>query len=221
MSSIALADLWPLALAWCLYALAHSLLAATSVKRWFARHWPALMPAYRLAFNAFALVALVPVLVLVHGAPGQWLWRWTGLWAWLANGLALAALAGVMASARAYDMDEFLGLRQWRQRDKSVVDREGFAISAFHRHVRHPWYFLGLVLVWTRDMNPSLLLSALAVTFYFLVGSRLEERKLVALYGEAYRRYMERVPGLFPLPWRRLGEAEARELAALSAGRPC
>jgi hypothetical protein len=46
-----------------------------------------------------------------------------------------------------------------------------------------------------------------------VVGSRLEERKLVERFGERYRTYRQRVPGLLPLPWRMLGREEARRLA--------
>lgn len=53
-------------------------------------------------------------------------------------------------------------------------------------------------------MNAASLVSALAVTLYFIVGSRLEENKLVAIHGDAYRDYMGQVPGLLPLPWKRL-----------------
>jgi methanethiol S-methyltransferase len=205
-------SLFWVALAWVLYGAIHSLLASTGVKNWVSARWPNLLPAYRLAFNAFAVLALVPVLWMVYGTQSEWLWRWSGPWAWLANCLALAALVGAVVSARAYDMDEFLGLRQLRQHDHGIEDREGFTVSFLHRYVRHPWYFLGLILIWTRDMNGSLLVSAIAITAYFALGSRLEERKLVALHGDAYRKYLARVPGLCPLPWKFLTRAEAEEL---------
>jgi hypothetical protein len=57
-----------------------------------------------------------------------------------------------------------------------------------------------------------MLLSAIMITLYFIIGSLLEERKLLAYYGEAYREYRQRVPGLFPLPWRNLSREQAREL---------
>jgi len=115
---------------------------------------------------------------------------------------------------RAYDGGEFLGLRQLRAGTRTVEDQEAFRISPLHRYVRHPWYFLSLVIVWTRDMNAAMLLSAIVITAYFVVGSRLEERKLIAYHGERYRRYMEKVAGLVPLPWKVLSPEEARELLA-------
>ena len=203
--------LW-IALGWLLYGAIHSLLASFAFKDWVARRWPSAMPAYRLGFNIFAVVALLPIAWLVHGAESEWLWRWTGAWAWLANGLALAALASFWFSSNTYDMGEFLGLKPLREKRTDAAEHDGFRISPLHRHVRHPWYSLTLVLIWTRDMNGPLLVSAIAITLYFIIGSRLEENKLIAMHGNAYRRYRERVPGLVPLPWKRLSEKQASEL---------
>jgi protein-S-isoprenylcysteine O-methyltransferase Ste14 len=205
-------ELFWLALAWLAYAALHSLLASFAVKERIAARWPCLMPGYRLGYNLVAVVTALPLAWLVYATPGDWLWRWTGVWAWLANGLALAAVVVMMRSAGHYDMGEFLGLRQLRDGAAQPDRPGGFSLSPFHRFVRHPWYCCGLVLVWTRDMNPALLLSALAITLYFVVGSRLEEKKLLALHGEMYRRYLARVPGLLPLPWKYLRRAEAAEL---------
>ncbi len=201
--------LW-LALAWLGYAALHSTLASFGAKEWAARRWPAFAPWYRLAFNAVAFVTVLPILWASYAIEAPMLWQWPGPWRWLSNGLALAALAGFAATARWYDMGTFLGLRQIRERERRPDGREGFRLSPFHRFVRHPWYSFGLVLVWTGDKNLPLLVSALAISIYFVVGSRLEEKKLLALHGDAYRRYMERVPGLIPLPWKRLSAAEAR-----------
>ena len=112
-----------IALAWICYGVIHSLLASTTCKNWVAHRWPDAVPAYRLGFNIFAVIALLPVLWLVYGTTSDWLWRWTGPWAWLANGLALAALAGTAVAGRAYDTQEFFGLRQIRQGDHGIEDR--------------------------------------------------------------------------------------------------
>lgn len=198
--------------AWLSYFLLHSLLASLAAKRLVARRWPGLMPAYRLFFNILAMLLLIPPLWLTYRWDGPWLWRWEGPWWWLANGLALLALALFWWSLRWYDSGEFIGLRQWRRQERRVEDQERFHVSPLHRWVRHPWYSLGLVLVWTRDMNLALLWTAILITLYFVVGSRLEERKLMTYHGRAYARYRERVPGLIPRPWRHLSREEAEAL---------
>jgi protein-S-isoprenylcysteine O-methyltransferase Ste14 len=203
--------LW-LTAAWLGYFIVHSLLASLSVKTWVADHWPQLMPWYRLFFNTMAVLLLIIPLYLTWAIGGETVFAWKGIWWWVGNGLAVAALAGFLYSLRHYDSSEFLGLRQLRDREQRVEDQERFRVSPLHQHVRHPWYFLGLILIWTRDMTAAMLVSSVMMTLYFVVGSWLEERKLLAYYGKAYREYRQRVPGLLPLPWRRLSREQAQKL---------
>lgn len=203
--------LW-LALAWLAFALLHSALASFAAKEWLARRRPAAMPWYRLAFNGIALATVLPIVWASYALDGPLLWQWPAPWRWLSWAMAIIALAGFAAAARAYDMPAFLGLRQLRDHDRSIADREGFRLSLFHRYVRHPWYCCGLLLVWSGDKTAPLLVSALAISLYFVAGSKLEEKKLVALHGDAYRDYMGKVAGLLPLPWKRLTAAQAEAL---------
>lgn len=198
---------------WVGYFALHSILASLAVKRRVAAARPNLMPYYRLVFNILAVLLLLPILWLTYRNPGPMLWRWQGIAAWLANGLALAAIFGFWMSLKSYDMQEFLGFRQLRLHARKVEDQEHFHLSRFHRFVRHPWYFFGLVIVWTRDMNAATLLSGVMITLYFIAGSRLEEKKLLVYHGDTYRRYMARVPGLIPLPWKSLTSKEAEALS--------
>lgn len=192
---------------WVVYGLIHSVLASHAIKDVMAARWPRLMPAYRLAFNGLSLILLLPIAFWMWSFPGPVLWAFQGVTAWIARGLALAAVVAFWHSTCYYDMDEFLGLRQIAERGiraNNGRDTEPFVISPYHRWVRHPWYFFGLVILWCQDMNAASLVSALAITLYFIVGSKLEEKKLIAIHGDAYRDYMGRVPGLVPLPWKRL-----------------
>ena len=195
------ADFLLLAGCWLIYFIIHSTLASLGMKHWVAARWPRFMPVYRLAFNALATVLIIPPMILMYNLHGPWLWQWNGFAAWLANGLAVLALLGFFWSLRYYDGMEFFGVRQWRAGIRTVEDQERFHISPLHRFVRHPWYSLALVLIWTRDMDAAFLVTAVAATLYFIVGSRMEEHKLVQYHGEIYRRYREQVPGVIPLPW--------------------
>ncbi|HEX9082293.1 MAG TPA: hypothetical protein VF768_08435 [Holophagaceae bacterium] len=200
--------------AWLGYGLLHSLLASRSAKAWVASRWPALMPAYRLLYNGIALVTLGPFLLWLVRDPGPFLWRWLGLAGWVANGLAAAAVALLLLAGTTYDLGAFLGWRAWREGRRDGGDGEPFRISRIHRYVRHPWYAVSLILLWTRDMTALRLVSAAWMTAYFLIGSRLEERKLLAQYGDRYGRYRARVAAFLPLPWKTLSRAEARDLEA-------
>jgi protein-S-isoprenylcysteine O-methyltransferase Ste14 len=200
-----------LAFTWIGYGLIHSALASSSLKCWLRHSFPGGFRAYRLVYNSVATLLLIPPLWLLYRYPGTPLWEWPTAMLWIGNGLALAAIAGFLWSLRTYDSSEFLGLKQLR--DTADTDTASLLrISWLHRWVRHPWYFFGLVILWTREMNSALLVSTLIITVYLVVGSRLEEQKLLQEHGAAYRAYRKQVPGLLPRPWRFLS---ARDAAAI------
>ena len=198
-----------LALAWAAYFILHSIFASLILKRWVARTLPRLMPAYRLLFNLLAVVLLLLPLWLLHLYQGDPLWQWQGVEKWISNALRFGAIIAILVTLKYYDGAEILGLRQIKDHEQSVEDQERFHISPFHRFVRHPWYFLALVYIWSGDMDAAWLTSALMISLYFIVGSRFEERKLRIYHGQAYSHYVKAVPGLIPLPWRYLSRARA------------
>lgn len=209
-------SLVPLALGFVAYFALHSLLASLRLKRLVQARWPAAMPAYRLTYNAVSVILLLPLLWWMQQHPGPLVWQWQGAARWLMNGLALTAIGGFLWSMKSYDGMVFIGWRQWRERHRVSTDPERLHISTLHRFVRHPWYFFLLVLMWTQDIHLAQLFAYGLVSGYLVVGSWLEEQKLKTHYGEAYRRYCQRVPGLIPLPWRWLSAAEADELLRLA-----
>ena len=194
------------------YFAVHSLMASIFLKQWVHVHWPGLMPYYRLTFNALAIILAIPLLLVMYYFPGETLWQWQGVWFYISTALALLAVAGFVVSLRYYDLSEFWGTRQLQEGNDSVHDQEGFHISHFHRYVRHPWYFFALVIIWTRDVSTTQLLVYFLVTVYFVLGSLLEERKLIAYHGKVYRKYQHKVAGIIPLPWKILSAQQAREL---------
>jgi protein-S-isoprenylcysteine O-methyltransferase Ste14 len=204
---------------WAGYGGLHSLLAARSLKARLTRGRPRLAAGYRLLFNAVAVGTLLPLGWAIQAWGGPPLWHWPDpLW-WLAQGLAVAALAVFAATLRGYDGLAFLGLRQWAEGDTNPErEPEPLHLTFAHRFVRHPWYTCGLVILWTRELDPARLISAVAVTVYLLLGSRLEERKLRIAHGAAYADYARRVPALVPLPGRTLSRQEADALERRAAG---
>ena len=202
-----------LILSWLAYFSLHSLLASIWVKQYVGSRWPRAMPAYRLVFNILAVLLLAVPLGLTLNASGPWIWRWSGFASGVAVVLSAAAVVGFLWSLKFYDVGEFLGLRQFNERNTSVDDQEQFQLSPLHRWVRHPWYFFALVVIWTRDMNATMLITAILMTLYFVIGALLEERNLLRYHGEIYRRYRQRVPGLVPLPWKYLRDCDVQALA--------
>lgn len=205
-----------LAMGFLVYFCIHSVLASLWAKKYVARRCPSFMPAYRITFNIAAIILLLPLVWVMRHFPGPLLWHWQGYWSWAMNILGAVAVAGFILALKGYDGAEFIGIRQWRKRELSINDQEQFHISTLHRFVRHPWYFLLLVMLWTRDIHLAQLIVYSLVTLYFVIGSRLEEQKLVQYHGEAYHRYRKLVPGLVPLPWHYLNRKTATELVQLA-----
>jgi protein-S-isoprenylcysteine O-methyltransferase Ste14 len=132
--------------------------------------------------------------------PETTLWAWTGAWRWIRwMGLAEAGVLFWLGAA-AHDGRFFLGLRQaadhaaGRETPPSALRRDGILGV-----IRHPWYTATLVLLAfclpVTDVNLAWR-SVLAT--YVLVGTELEERKLLAEHGDAYAEYRRQVPRFVP-----------------------
>jgi len=197
---------------WGVYFALHSLFAGHAFKRYILAKLPRLAPCYRLAYNLVALLTLLPIAWIHLTFTAEPAWQWHGVVKTAAEILALLALLGFFWSLKYYDMRAFTGIATClgRHTDSSA---DKFTISPLHRLVRHPWYLFGLILVWSRNQDSLTLISSIMVTLYLFTGSRLEERKLLRDFGDVYRHYMERVPGIIPRPWKRLSAAEAERLS--------
>ncbi len=191
-----------LVLFWTAYFAIHSFFASLWLKSRISMRWPAF--PYRIAYNMLALLLLLPGAWLLYGRSWSPLYAFQGNWLYFSRILQILAIAGFFFSLRYYDMKVFLGLKPEKE--------EIFTISPLHRYVRHPWYCIALIVIWTSDMNSGKLATALMVTTYFILGSMHEEDMLIDRFGKRYAEYRKRVPGLFPLPWKYLSEEEAATL---------
>jgi protein-S-isoprenylcysteine O-methyltransferase Ste14 len=180
------------------YGLVHSVLASLEVKAladlWFG---PVSERAYRLVYNLFAALSLLPVLGLVGLLPDHTIYSIPFPWSLLT--LAVQFLAVVMLGIGLLQTDlwSFLGARQLFQPTTGATP--ALVVSGLYRRMRHPLYTAGLLFIWlTPQMTGNLLALNLGLTIYIVIGAMFEERKLVRQFGQAYVEYQERTPMLIP-----------------------
>lgn len=181
------------AAAWLLFGLSHSVTAGataeTGLGRLFGR-------AHRLAFNVLAIAEFGIVLAI-----GAWAGR--GATDFVRPEIVMImqiamVIAGVLlgvVALRSYRAGPFMGWSQFRGEDD---DAQPLVIHGLNKRMRHPLYSAALLLLWGLVRDDIGLATAVWGSLYLYIGSRFEERKLVARYGEAYRHYRATTPRFYP-----------------------
>lgn len=183
---------------WVSFGAGHSLLAGATLRR-------VAGAGYQLVYNAiatvhFAVVILVGHLWLTAGATVYDRPDWLVVGQWL---LVVVGLAGLAVALRGYDLGLLAGTAQWRAARRGAALDDGdepLRLGGLHRWVRHPLYAATFPILWGLVDGEFSLATALWASAYFWVGSRFEERRLIARYGDAYRDYRARVPAF--VPWK-------------------
>lgn|SRR5487761_2136414 len=183
-----------LAASWLLFGISHSLLAGSTLSRVFGRY-------SRLAFNCIAVVMTALPLAISAWLPANLLWVEPNWLRWTRYGISLATVLAFIHTLQYYSLPGFLGLK---------VETWQLTFSPWHRWVRHPWYFLSLIFIWAQTMTDTSLVSAVCITLYLVLGSRIEERRLLRYHPRSYADYCRIVPGL--IPWRGCALDEATRL---------
>jgi len=178
-----------------LFAVVHSLFASERCKRLFCRHNISLH-RYRLCYSISALPLTCLWLFYIHQLPDTPLYRVEG---WQ-NGLMIAAqLLGLwiaLYSFKSFDTSLFLGLKN------SHGEPEPFHEHGIYHYIRHPMYSgIMLALLASPIHTVNSLNLTICISLYFIIGSRLEEGRMIKSHPE-YLEYRQRVPAF--LPWRAL-----------------
>ena len=184
-----------------LFAVQHSVMARPGFKRW----WTQLVPK-SVERSTYVLLAGLALALLF------WQWRPLPAAVWhiadpqiamMVTGVSLFGWVLLFASTFMINHFELFGLHHVAN---NLVGRPmpeaRFKTPVLYKLVRHPIYLGLLIAFWAAPtMTVGRLLFAAVTTAYIFVGIWLEERDLVDLFGEDYRRYRDRVSML--LPWRK------------------
>lgn len=173
---------------WVMYFVLHSYLASETTKR--------LVPIgprpYRLLYSAYSTVGLVGLLIFNGSIRGNYFFASDGLIRYVSLVLTTFGVMTIQLSFRHYGVKSFLGFKE---------EKKELKIEGILKYIRHPIY-AGLVMVTLGFFlfipNLPTLISCACIFLYLPIGIYLEEKKLLAAFGEEYKRYMDQVPGLIP-----------------------
>ncbi|MCW5898407.1 MAG: isoprenylcysteine carboxylmethyltransferase family protein [Flavobacteriales bacterium] len=181
-----------LAAATLLFLVTHSLFASDKAKA-IAAERLRLARWYRLAYSLWSSLTLALVLLLWWPSAQELLFEVSMAVRSLAWVLILLGASIALLAITRFGAAGFIGL---------APEREGGLVrTGLHARVRHPIYtgiivmLLGWCLAW--PAMGTLLVAAMMLA-YLPIGMRLEERKLIALFGGEYERYRREVPALWP-----------------------
>jgi methanethiol S-methyltransferase len=180
-----------------LFAIQHSVMARPAFKRW----WTGIIPASCERSTYVLISSLLLFLIFWQWRPiATTIWRVDGWPATLLTAIAWIGWLTALMSTWMIDHFELFGLRQVFDALRSAAARvQPFTTPLLYRLVRHPLMLGFLLAFWaTPHMTVGHLLFAVLTTGYIFVGVRLEERDLVAHFGDSYERYRQRVPMLMP-----------------------
>ena len=99
-----------------------------------------------------------------------------------------------------YDSLSFFGIRQMLGfgKTKKIDPSEKIKKTGLLGIIRHPMYFALIVYLWCQTSKVSDIVVNTVLTLYVLIGTRLEENKLVMEFGDPYIKYQREVPMLIP-----------------------
>jgi protein-S-isoprenylcysteine O-methyltransferase Ste14 len=185
-----------LSFGWIAFCLLHSLFAALSVKKIIAQWSGKYFTYYRLLYSIYSLIFLIFLLQYQIGKKETVLFFVSPVLRIASIILILAGLIVMILSALRYFIPVTgFAIFTKRKAGDILFDR------GIHGVIRHPLYAGTLLLIWGLFLFfpfISNLIACLIITMYTFIGIKLEEKKLLVQFGEAYKLYCQRVSMIIP-----------------------
>jgi protein-S-isoprenylcysteine O-methyltransferase Ste14 len=201
-------DITIIILLFAFFALSHSLLASNTFKKKLSEKLAGKIAFYRLFYNLASLIIFAAVYSLAP-KPNVILYDLQFPFDIITFALQVLSLIGLFWSAKHLNLKEFIGIAQierYLNGTYQINDLDAkilFNANGANKYVRHPVYFFSILFLGFRPtMSLFYLIMFICLVFYFYAGSIFEERKLVELFGDEYKKYQKDVPRLLPLKFR-------------------
>jgi protein-S-isoprenylcysteine O-methyltransferase Ste14 len=189
-----------LSILWILWCFLHSFFTTTGVTTWFKSHLNEKFAYYRIFYNVFAIVTVLPLLSWQSIIPGPVVIALSPFLRIFQYAALVLSAVVVVGSFFTFDVWEFTGFRQIQQRQQKTTEKPVISQHGFYGIVRHPMYLGGFLFFVALSLNAPLaqFLGYSILAMYMIVGTILEDRRLARELGDVYREYQKEVSMFFP-----------------------
>jgi len=187
------------------FAILHSILANEYLKKRLFEKYPSLRYYYRAFYNTIALITFGLIWFFVPVEHIE-IYSIQSPYHYFFHFFQLIGFIGLLFSVR-FMSGSFSGVKQLndafkQQKPIYFLDEPGYEklyTGGPFGYIRHPLYsFSMLVLFFHPYMTLKWLLFSICCLTYFVIGSKLEEKKLLLRYEQAYQTYRDKVPAFIP-----------------------
>ncbi|MFO0974769.1 MAG: NnrU family protein [Planctomycetaceae bacterium] len=179
------------------FVIPHSILLHPRFRTWFRERFP--MEMHGAFFCVCTCVSLVLIFAFWKSSPTT-IWQLEGWSASVVTACFYASWAALLYSISLTGLGFQTGLTQWLHwYRQEKMPRRNFEARGLYHVLRHPVYLSFLGLIWfTPTMTADHAVLTGIWTVYIFAGSVLKDQRLKFYLGDAYEKYMAKVPG-YPL----------------------
>jgi protein-S-isoprenylcysteine O-methyltransferase Ste14 len=188
-----------IALLWSAYCALHSYLISNGFTKLLVRSLKKYYAFYRIFYVLFSFALLIPLIKYSGQLDPEII---------ITDGLALNLVRKVLVVGSLlmffwafffnYDSLSFFGIRQIQNFGKTTNQSGDIKRNGLLGIIRHPMYFSLIVYLWCQTYKLVDIVVNTILTIYVIVGTILEEKKLVLEFGDTYVKYQQEVPMLIP-----------------------
>lgn len=184
-----------LTLSWALFYSLHSSFASSKLKRFFGGKIGKPIKWYRLIYSVGSSLFFLGIIFQSALIPNYQVFIKGSITEYLAYVFAGFGTIIMVKSSKQISLSRFLGVSAKSDQLDELV------ISGLYSKIRHPLY-AGLMLIFIGYFlfsgTATAAVHLICLALYLPIGIYFEEKNLIALYGQSYKTYQEKVPPFFP-----------------------
>ena len=186
---------------WAGYCFLHSFLISIRFTNYLTRVLKNYYAFYRLFYVLISLVLLIWIINIPTPLDNEIVITNVPPWSIIRQVLTWGSLLMFFwAFFFNYDSLSFFGIRQMLNfgKVKQINPSEEIKKNGLLSLTRHPMYLALIIFLWCQTFSMADIVVNSILTIYVIIGTVLEEKKLVLEFGDAYRKYQQEVPMLIP-----------------------